>query len=168
MRLLLSALFFWATVTNVSASNLFELTAPDIDGSDLPLSEFKDKVVLVVNTASRCGFTSQYEAMKEINQKYRNQGFVVLVFPSNEEIKEFCGGYRISFPLFASSSVVGSNKQPVYEFLTNSSAYPAMRGEVRWNFEKFLVDRKGQVIARYPSTVSPNHPQLLNDIEKLL
>ena len=134
MRLLLSALFFWATVTNVSASNLFELTAPDIDGSDLPLSEFKGKVVLVVNTASRCGFTPQYEAMEEIFQKYRNQGFVVLVFPSNEEIKEFCGGYRISFPLLASSSVAGSNKQPVYEFLSNSSAYPAMRGEVRWNF----------------------------------
>ena len=134
MRLLLSALFFWATVTNVSASNLFELTAPDIDGSDLPLSEFKGKVVLVVNTASRCGFTPQYEAMEEIFQKYRNQGFVVLVFPSNEEIKEFCGGYRISFPLFASSSVAGSNKQPVYEFLSNSSAYQAMRGEVQWNF----------------------------------
>ena len=115
--------------------------------------------------------------MEETFQKYRNQGFVVLGFPSNdfhqelssnEEIKEFCEGYRISFPLFASSSVVGSNKQAVYEFLTNSSAYPAMRGEVRWNFEKFLVDRNGQVIARYPSTVSPNHPQLLNDIEKLL
>ena len=133
MRLLLSALFFWATVTNVSASNLFELTAPDIDGSDLPLSEFKGKVVLVVNTASNV-FTSQYEAMKEIFQKYRNQGFVVLVFPSNEEIKKFCGGYRISFPLFASSSVAGSNKQPVYEFLSNSSAYQAMRGEVQWNF----------------------------------
>ena len=134
MRLLLSALFFWATVNNVSASNLFELTAPDIDGSDLPLSEFKGKVVLVVNTASRCGFTPQYEAMEEIFQKYRNQGFVVLVFPSNEEFKEFCGGYRISFPLFASSSVAGSNKQPVCEFLSNLSAYPAMRGVVRWNF----------------------------------
>ena len=166
MRLLLSALFFWATVTNVSASNLFELTAPDIDGSDLPLSEFKGKVVLVVNTASRCGFTPQHDAMEEIFQKYRNQGFVVMGFPSNEEIKEFFEGFRISFPLFVSSSVVGSNKQPVYEFLTNSSEYPAMRGEVRWNFEKFLVDRKGQVIARYPSTVSPNHLQLLNDIEK--
>jgi glutathione peroxidase len=134
MRLLLSALFFWATVTNVSASNLFELTAPDIDGSDLPLSEFKGKVVLVVNTASRCGFAPQYNAMEEIFQKYRNQGFVVLVFPSNEEIKEFCWGYRISFPLLASSSLAGSNKQPVYEFLSNSSAYPAMLGEVRWNF----------------------------------
>ena len=121
-------------MNNVSASNFFELTGPDIAGSDLPLSGFKGKVVLVVNTASRCGFTSQYEAMKEIFQKYRKQGFVVLVFPSNEEIKEFCGGYRISFPLFASSSVAGSNKQPVYEFLSISSAYPAMRGEVRWNF----------------------------------
>ena len=138
-------------MNNVSASNPFELTAHDIDGSDLPLSGFKGKVVLVVNTASRCRFTSQYEAMEEIFQKYRNQGFVVLGFPSNdfyqelssnEEIKEFCEGYRISFPLFASSSVAGSNKQPVYEFLSNSSAYPTMRGEVRWKFEKFLVDRK--------------------------
>ena len=133
MRLLPSALFLWVTVNNVSASNFFELTCSDIAGSDLPLRGFKSKVVLVVNTASNV-FTSQYEAMKEIFQKYRNQGFVVLVFPSNEEIKEFCGGYRISFPLFASSSVAGSNKQPVYEFLSNSSAYPAMRGEVRWNF----------------------------------
>ena len=76
MRLLLSALFFWATVTNVYASNIFELTSPDIDGSDLPLSEFKGKVVLVVNTASRGGFTPQYEAMDEIFQKYRNQGIL--------------------------------------------------------------------------------------------
>ena len=177
MRLLLSALFLWVTVANVSAENLFKLTATDIDGSILPLSKFQGKVVLVVNTASRCGFTPQYKAMEEVFQKYQNQGFVVLGFPSNdfyqelssnEEIKEFCKGYRISFPLFASSPVTGSNKQPVYKFLTNSSAYQAMRGEVRWNFEKFLVDRKGQVIARYPSAVSPNHPQLLDDIEKLL
>ena len=177
MRLLLSALFLWVTVANVSAENLFKLTATDIDDSILPLSKFQGKVVLVVNTASRCGFTPQYKAMEEVFQKYQNQGFVVLGFPSNdfyqelssnEEIKEFCEGYRISFPLFASSPVTGSNKQPVYKFLTNSSAYQAMRGEVRWNFEKFLVDRKGQVIARYPSAVSPNHPQLLDDIEKLL
>jgi glutathione peroxidase len=177
MRFLLSALVLWAAVTNVSAANLFELTTTDIDGSDLPLNEFQGKVVLVVNTASRCGFTPQYKALEEVFQKYHNRGFVVLGFPSNdfyqelssnEEIKEFCEGYRISFPLFASSSVKGSNKQPVFEFLTNSSAYQAMRGEVRWNFEKFLVDRKGQVIARYPSAVSPNHPQLLDDIEKLL
>ena len=177
MRFLLSALFLWAALTNVSAANLFELTTTDIDGSDLPLNEFQGKVVLVVNTASRCGFTPQYKALEEVFQKYHNRGFVVLGFPSNdfyqelssnEEIKEFCEGYRISFPLFASSSVTGFNKQPVFEFLTNSSAYQAMRGEVRWNFEKFLVDRKGQVIARYPSAVSPNHPQLLDDIEKLL
>jgi glutathione peroxidase len=177
MRFLLSALFLWAAVTNVSAANLFELTTKDIDGSDLPLNEFQGKVVLVVNTASRCGFTPQYKALEEVFQKYHNRGFVVLGFPSNdfyqelssnEEIKEFCEGYRISFPLFASSSVTGFNKQPVFEFLTNSSSYQAMRGEVRWNFEKFLVDRKGQVIARYPSAVSPNHPQLLDDIEKLL
>ena len=177
MRLLLSALFLWASITNVSAANLFELTAPDIDGSNLPLSEFKGKVVLIVNTASRCGFTPQYEAMEEIFQKYRNQGFVVLGFPSNdfhqelssnEEIKDFCEGYRISFPLFASSSVTGLNKQPVYEFLTNSSAYQAMRGEVRWNFEKFLVGRDGKVVNRYRSGVAPDSSELLAAINGAL
>ena len=115
--------------------------------------------------------------MEEIFQKYRNQGFVVLGFPSNdfyqelssnEEIKEFCEGYRISFPLFASSSVAGSKKQPVYEFLTNSSAYPAMRGEVRWNFEKFLVNGDGKIIARFKSGVGPTLADITEEIEKLI
>ena len=132
MRLLLSALRLRATVANVSAENLFKLTATDIDGSNLPLSKFQGKVVLVVNTASRCGFNSQYKAMEEVFQKYQNQGFVVLSFPSNdfyqklsgnEKIKEFCEGYRIRFPIFAISSITGSNKKPVYKFLTNLSAY---------------------------------------------
>ena len=88
MRFLLSALFLWAAVTNVSAANLFELTTKDIDGSDLPLNEFQGKVVLVVNTASRCGFTPQYKALEEVFQKYHNRGFVVLGFPSNDFYQE--------------------------------------------------------------------------------
>ena len=177
MRFLLGTLFVFITFTAASASNLFELTAPDIDGSQLPLEEFQGKVIMVVNTASRCGFAPQYRGMEEIYRKYQDQGFVVLGFPSNdfnqefssnEKIKEFCEGFRISFPLFASASVKGPKKQPVFNFLTNSSPHKAMQGDVRWNFEKFLVDRQGQVIARYPSAVPPTHPQIVNEIKKLL
>ena len=177
MRFLLGTLFVSITFTTASASNLFELTAPDIDGSQLPLKEFQGKVIMVVNTASRCGFAPQYKGMEEIYRKYQDQGFVVLGFPSNdfnqefssnEKIKEFCEGFRISFPLFASASVKGPKKQPVFDFLTNSSPHKAMQGDVRWNFEKFLVDRQGQVIARYPSAVPPTHPQIVNEIKKLL
>ena len=177
MRFLLGTLFVFITFTTASASNLFELTAPDIDGSQLPLEEFQGKVIMVVNTASRCGFAPQYKGMEEIYRKYQDQGFVILGFPSNdfnqefssnEKIKEFCEGFRISFPLFASASVKGPKKQPVFDFLTNSSPHKAMQGDVRWNFEKFLVDRQGQVTARYPSAVPPTHPQIVNEIKKLL
>ena len=143
MRLLLSALLLWLTVADASSENLFKLTATDIEKFILPLSEFQGKVVLVVDTAC-CECTPQYKAIEEVVQKYQNQVLVVLVSPSidfyhelsrNKEIKEFYEDYRISFPLFASSSVTGSNKQPVYKLLANSSSYQAMRGEVRWNFE---------------------------------
>ena len=177
MRILLGTLFVFMTFATASASNLFKLTAPDIDGSQLPLEKFQGKVIMVVNTASRCGFAPQYKGMEEIYRKYQDQGFVVLGFPSNdfnqefssnEKIKEFCEGFSISFPLFASASVKGPKKQPVFNFLTNSSPHKAMQGDVRWNFEKFLVDRQGQVIARYPSAVPPTHPQIINEIKKLL
>lgn len=176
-RLLLLVFWFWSCVSLAVAGSLFEQSAPDIDGSLLPLEEFDGQVVLVVNTASRCGFTPQYEALESVYRKYKEQGFVVLGFPSNdfhqelssnEEIKDFCEGYRISFPLFASASVTGPQIQPVYDFLTNSADYSSLRGEVRWNFEKFLVNREGQVVARYRSAVPPDHPQVLGDIEKLL
>jgi glutathione peroxidase len=178
MSRILLILFSLCWVAPVLAANsLFEHSATDIDGSQLPLKEFDGKVVMVVNTASRCGFTPQYKALESVYRKYRDQGFVVLGFPSNdfrqelasnEEIKEFCEGYRISFPLFASGSVRGPQKQPVFDYLVNSGSYPALRGEVRWNFEKFLVNRAGEVVSRYRSTMPPDHPQVTSEIEKLL
>ena len=120
-------LFFFYVFKAIAFENLFQLKAPDIDGNQLPLSEFKGQVVLVVNTASKCGFTYQYESLERIYRKYRDRGFVVLGFPSddfwqeldsNEEIKEFCEGYQISFPLFAVGPVRGSDKQEVFRFLT--------------------------------------------------
>ena len=132
---------------------------------------------MVVITASRCGFAPQYKGMEEIYRKYQNQGFVVLGFPSNdfnqefssnEKIKEFCEGFRISFPLFASASVKGPKKQPVFDFLTNSSPHKAMQGDVRWNFEKFLIGKDSNVIARFKPNVQPFDDNLIAAIEVAL
>ena len=169
-------LFFFYVCTATASENLFQLKAPDIDGNQLPLSEFKGQVVLVVNTASKCGFTYQYEGLERIYRKYRDRGFVVLGFPSddfwqeldsNEEIKEFCEGYQISFPLFAVGSVRGSDKQEVFRFLT-SKDNSRLSGEVRWNFEKFLVNREGKLVERYRSGQDPDENPLIERLESLL
>ena len=169
-------LFFFYVFTATASENLFQLKAPDIDGNQLPLSEFKGQVVLVVNTASKCGFTYQYEGLERIYRKYRDRGFVVLGFPSddfwqeldsNEEIKEFCGGYQISFPLFAVGPVRGSDKQEVFRFLTSKNN-SRLSGEVRWNFEKFLVNREGKLVERYRSGQDPDENPLIERLESLL
>ena len=169
-------LFFFYVFTAIASENLFQLKAPDIDGNQLPLSEFKGQVVLVVNTASKCGFTYQYEGLERIYRKYRDRGFVVLGFPSddfwqeldsNEEIKEFCEGYQISFPLFAVGPVRGSDKQEVFRFLTSKNN-SRLSGEVRWNFEKFLVSREGKLFKRFRSSLDPNQKEITNAIESLL
>ena len=157
-----------------STDTFFHYQAPDIDGRDLPLDQFKGKVVLVVNTASKCGYTYQYTGLEKTYRKYKDQGFVVLGFPSNDfwqeldsnkDIKEFCEGYQISFPLFAEGPVRGSNKQEVFRFLTEQ---PQLDGEIRWNFEKFLINRKGKLVERYRSGQDPDENPLINRIESLL
>ena len=157
-----------------ASENLFQFKAPDIDGEELPLSQFRGKVVLVVNTASSCGYTYQYEKLESIYRKYQDRGFVVLGFPSddfwqeldsNQEIKEFCEGYQISFPLFAEGPVRGSDKQAVFRFLTEQ---PSHDGEIWWNFEKFLINRDGQLVDRYRSGQDPDEDPLLAQIESLL
>ena len=135
-------------------SSLFDLEAVSIDGKVVPLSQYRGQVSLIVNTASKCGFTKQYEDLETLYQKYRRRGFVVLGFPSNdfmgqepgtdEEIRDFClFNYGVTFPLFTKGPVTGANKQSVYRFLTEESGY----SEVRWNFEKFLLDSLGEVVA---------------------
>ena len=157
-----------------ATENLFQFKAPDIDGEELPLSQFRGKVVLVVNTASSCGYTYQYEKLESIYRKYQDRGFVVLGFPSddfwqeldsNQEIKEFCEGYQISFPLFAEGPVRGSDKQEVFRFLTEQ---PSHDGEIWWNFEKFLINRDGKLVDRYRSGQDPDEDPLLAQIESLL
>ncbi len=170
LGLLLMASTAWA------APSLYDLKAPDIDGEELALDAYRGTVTLVVNTASMCGYTPQYKDLEALYRQYKDQGFTVLAFPSNdfnqeyqdnEEIKEFCEGYQVTFPLFASTRVRGGSKHPIYRYLTEA-APAGKQGEVRWNFEKFLVDQDGRPVGRFDSSMRPTHPQITTQLEKLL
>jgi glutathione peroxidase len=162
-----------------AASTIHEFTLNSIDGRPASLAQFKGKVVLIVNVASRCGFTSQYEGLEALYGKYKDRGFVVLGFPANnflwqepgtnEEIKAFCTRkYNVTFPMFAKVSVKGKDKTHLYQFLTDKRANPATGGEIGWNFTKFLVDKDGKVIARFASSVKPEAAELISAIENAL
>lgn len=161
-----------------AASSVYDFTLPSIDGSDTSLGQFKGKVLLLVNVASKCGFTPQYAGLESLYEKYKDQGLVVIGFPANnfgaqepgtnEEIKSFCTRtYHVSFPMYAKVSVKGGDKTPLYHYLTEQ-ANPATNGEIGWNFTKFLVDRNGKVIARFDSKVKPNDAALVGAVEKAL
>jgi glutathione peroxidase len=160
------------------AEGFYSQSASDLDGKPAPLSSYAGKVALVVNTASRCGLTGQYEGLQKLHSKYRDQGFVVLGFPSNDfmgqepgsnaEIKLFCEkNYRVDFPLFNKDHVKGDSKQPVYKYLTEGPQ-PEFHGEISWNFEKFLVGRDGKIVARFSPRTSPEDPELLVKLESAL
>lgn len=165
------------SMTNISAetASLHELKATSIDGTDVPLSTYKGKVLLVVNVASRCGYTPQYEGLQQLYTTYKARGLEVLGFPSNDfggqepgsdaEIKGFCSSkFGVTFPMFSKVPVTGPSKSPVYDYLTRSSG----GSEVAWNFEKFLVDKSGKVVSRYPSRVAPSDAALTTAIEQAL
>jgi len=171
VALLMSASLF-------AASSIYEFTLPSIDGKPLPLANFKGKVVLVVNVASRCGFTPQYSALESTYEKYKDQGFVILSFPANnfgsqepgtnQEIKTFCRTkYSVSFPTYAKVSVKGDDQTPLYTYLTKQ-ANPALTGDIQWNFTKFLVDRNGNVVKRFEPDVTPDSSEVIAAIEKAL
>ncbi len=182
MKLLRRALLCLGLVSSSSSAyaegSLYDLKATTIDGEEMSLKEFHGQVTLVVNTASECGFTKQYQELEEIHKKYKEKGFSVLGFPSNDfmgqepgsngEIKEFCKlNYGVTFPLFAKNSVKGNDKQTVFRFLTEQSG-DDFAGEVRWNFEKFLVNKDGKVIARFRTFTSPSSSKIVKEIEQLL
>lgn len=158
------------------ATQIYDFTMEDIDGKPRTLREFKGKVMMVVNTASFCGNTPQYEDLQTLYEQYRDQGFTILAFPANDfgqqepgnnkEIAEFCyTKYSLEFPLFSKITVLGDQKHPLYRYLTEHTSFP---GEIKWNFQKFLVDRQGQVIARYAPKQQPLTPEIVEDIEKAL
>ncbi|HEY7098022.1 MAG TPA: glutathione peroxidase [Terriglobales bacterium] len=159
-------------------SNIYSFSLPSIDGTPMPLAEFKGKVVLMVNVASQCGYTPQYKGLETLYEKYKDQGFVILGFPANnfgaqepgtnEEIKSFCSlTYNVTFPMYAKVSVKGDDQTPLYKYLT-TEADPTHSGDIKWNFTKFLVDRHGNVVQRFDTKVKPEDPQVVAAIEKLL
>jgi glutathione peroxidase len=161
------------------ASSVLDYTLKSIEGKPAPLAAYKGKVLLLVNVASRCGYTPQYEGLEAIYRKYKDQGLVVLGFPANnfgeqepgtdEEIKTFCSSkYNVTFPMYSKISVKGADQAPLYQFLTGGTSNPATAGEVKWNFTKFLVDKNGKVIARFESAVKPESAEMTGAIEKAL
>jgi len=155
-----------------AASSIHEFNMNSIDGKPAPLSAYKGKVVLVVNVASRCGYTPQYTGLEALYKKYKDQGLVIVGFPANnfgaqepgtnEEIKTFCSSkYSVTFPMYSKISVAGNDKAPLYEYLTSAGG-----GEVKWNFTKFLVGPDGKVIQRFESKVTPESPELVSAVEK--
>jgi glutathione peroxidase len=175
---LLGALILMAAITSYAASSIYDFTLPLLDGQAAPLANYKGKVVLVVNVASRCGFTPQYTALESTYEKYKDQGFVIIGFPANnfggqepgtnEEIKHFCESkYSVTFPVYGKVSVKGDDQTPLYSYLTKD-ANPALAGDIKWNFTKFLVDRKGNVVQRFEPATTPDSPEVIAAIEKLL
>ena len=177
MHRLLPALLCSASL--FAASSVHEFTLDSIEGQPAPLAAYKGKVLLLVNVASKCGFTPQYTALESLYEKYKDQGLVVIGFPANnfmsqepgtnEEIKAFCTRkYSVTFPMYSKISVKGNDKAPLYQFLTDSGVNPTTGGEIKWNFTKFLVNRDGQVIARFEPKVTPDSPEVTGAIEKAL
>lgn len=157
-------------------TSLYDFTMPDIDGKPVNLGQYRGKVLLLVNTASLCGNTPQYSDLQSLYEQYHDKGFEILAFPannfgqqepgSNEEIKSFCfTKYSLTFPLFSKISVKGPDKHPLYQYLTEQSPYP---GEVEWNFQKYLVDRSGNIVGRFHHRTKPSAPEVVKEVERTL
>lgn len=158
------------------STELYNHKAKSIEGKEISLSDFKGKALLIVNTASKCGYTPQYEGLAKLYGKYKDKGLVVLGFPSNDfggqepgtnaDIKKFCKTrFNVDFPMFEKGPVTGAQIQPIYKYLTKNAPN---QGEVRWNFEKFLISPDGRIVARFGSNVTPEDAELIGVIEKNL
>ena len=176
MRRLITLFVFLAASPLVSAAcpPLIDLKLATLSEDAASLCRYEGKVLLVVNTASQCGYTPQYEGLEALYRRYKDRGLVVIGFPSNDfggqepgsnkEIASFCAvNYGVSFPMFAKSAVAKGSVNPFYERLAKVS-----NSRPRWNFHKYLVDRHGERVLAYPSEVTPNDPKLLKEIERLL
>jgi glutathione peroxidase len=164
-------------ITLLAGDSIHPIAVKDIDGKETSLKDYKGKVLLVVNVASKCGLTPQYKGLEALQQKYKDQGFTVLAFPcnqfggqepgSNKEIKEFCSSqYHVSFPLFDKVDVNGPNRHPLYVALAGKdSAFP---GDIKWNFGKFLVGRDGKILKRFEPKTAPESAEVKEAIEAAL
>ena len=160
-------------------ASIYDYKMKAIDGNEKSLGDFRDKVLLVVNVASKCGLTPQYEGLEKLQKSYEGRGFTVVGFPCNQfagqepgtdaQVQEFCSlNYGVTFPLFSKIEVNGAGRAPLYKWLTETDTKPDGSGDIKWNFAKFLIDRKGQVAARFSPTVTPEDPELTKAIEQQL
>jgi glutathione peroxidase len=161
------------------AKSVYDFTLKDSKGRDVKLEEFRGRVVMLVNVASKCGYTPQYEGLQKIYERYKDRGFTVLGFPANnfgaqepgtnEEIQEFCRiNYGVTFPIFAKISVKGDDRHPLYKYLTERETNPDFAGQIKWNFNKFLVGRDGRILARFDSADKPEDARVTQAIEAAL
>jgi glutathione peroxidase len=173
MKFLLSILLF--ATTTLSAQSIHSFTVKGIDGKDIKLASFKGKKILVVNTASKCGYTPQYEALEKVYEQYKDK-LVIIGFPcnqfggqepgSNEEIVEFCKkNYGVTFPLADKVDVKGTNTAAIYQWLTQKSKNGVLDASISWNFNKFLLDENGKMIAYFPSNIKPDSEAILNNLK---
>ena len=175
---LILATFLISTSGDERMENIYKYELNSIDGKNISLEEFKGDVLLIVNTASECGFTHQYGGLQKLFEDYSSEGLKVLGFPANnfggqepgsdEEIAQFCElNFGVNFPLFSKVSVKGDDIHPLFEELINT-ANPDFTGEIRWNFEKFLIDRNGNLLRRFRSNVAPDSNELINAVKSAL
>jgi glutathione peroxidase len=162
-----------------TAKSVYDFTLKNAKGQDVKLSDYRGKVVMLVNVASKCGYTPQYEGLQKIYERYKDQGFTILGFPANnfgaqepgtdEEIQQFCRiNYGVTFPVFSKISVKGDDKHPLYKYLTEKETNPQFAGEIKWNFNKFLVSKDGKIIARFESADKPEDAKVTQAIESAL
>lgn len=177
MGKVLFVLLFILSILGAKDMNFYDIKVKNIDGQTIQLEKYKNKVVLIVNVASKCGFTNQYEGLEKLHEKYSNEGLSVLGFPCNqflsqepgteEEIKEFCSlTYGVKFDLFSKIDVNGSNTHPLYKYLKENSSGILGTDAIKWNFTKFLVDKDGSVVKRYSPSTTPEEIEI--DIKGLL
>ena len=160
-------------VTVNAQTTFYDFTVKDLSGKDYPLSQLKGKKVLVVNTASKCGFTPQYEGLQELYEKYGDDDFVIIGFPannflkqepgSNEEIAEFCSiNYGVSFPMMSKVSVKGKDQHSLYKWLTSKSDNGLENSKVSWNFQKYMIDEEGQLVGHFSPRTKPGNEKLVS------
>jgi glutathione peroxidase len=181
MRKLILILMLCVACASLSAEpkSIYDFTLKTIDGEKTSLKTYQGKVVLLVNVASKCGFTPQYAGLEALYEKYKDRGLVIVGIPANnfmsqepgtdEEIKKFCTNkYNVTFPMMSKVSVLGDDKTPLYVFLTGKDTDPNFGGDIKWNFTKFLFDRNGNPVARFEPNVTPDSPQVTAAVESAL
>ncbi len=179
MKTIAAVLLTLALIAATSTKTVYDFNVKDIDGSDVSLSKYKGKVLLIINVASLCGNTPQYSDIEAMYKKYQDKGLVILGFPannfmgqepgSNTEIKQFCTSkYAVTFPMFSKISVKGKDIAPLYAYLTEKPQNGAVDAPVTWNFQKFLIGKDGKVITSFSPKTKVTEPEVISAVEKAL